>query len=451
VTATNVAPATRRFGALLLLIAVLGLAGRVVYVLAVTRHQEYPPPIGQGTPPSRSFDEIYYVNGADAIVSGEGFKFAQLPGNPRALWEEQGEHPPITSALFVPSRALFDDGQTAMRLTVALAGGLLIVVVGLLGRELAGDRAGLMAAGIAALYPGLWVTDGLLLSETFATLFTTLAVLATYRVLRRASWVMAAAVGVATACAMLARSELALLVPLLAVAIAWPSAVTALRRRLQLAGVTILVAGIVVAPWIVYNLTRFEEPVTLSFSAGGAVDGANCDSTYSGDLLGFWNGLCRPKPEGDGSEIAAERLERGIDYMTDHPGRLPVVVAARLGRLLGVYRTSQVVDLAEAEGRPRAVSLAGLVVSWALIGFGIAGTVRLVRRKIPVLPVLAPVIVVLVSTALTYGSLRFRTPAEPVLVVLGAIGLDRLMVRFGAPDDAPAAAVTPGAPVPVGP
>jgi 4-amino-4-deoxy-L-arabinose transferase-like glycosyltransferase len=428
VTAETEIPATRRFAALLLLVVVLGLTVRVVYVVAVTRHQEYPPPIGQGSPPARSFDEIYYVNGADAIVSGHGFRFAQLPGNPEALWEEQGEHPPLTSLLFAPSRALFDGGETAMRLTVAFAGALLVLVVGLLGRELAGERAGLIAAGIAAFYPGLWITDGLLLSETFATLFAATAVFATYRLLRTGSWWTAVAVGGSAALAMLARAELALLVPLLAVAILWPSLVNNLRRRLQLAGVAVLVAGIVVAPWVISNMTRFEEPVTLSFSAGGAIDGANCDSTYEGDLLGFWNGLCRPTPEGDdGSEIAAKRLERGLDYMTDHPERVPVVVLARLGRLLGVYRTSQVTDLAEAEGRPSGVSLAGLIVSWILVAFGVVGVIALVKRKVPVLPVVTPIIVVLVTTALTYGSLRFRAPAEPVLVVLGAVGIDRLL------------------------
>lgn len=423
------APATRRFAALLLLIAVVGLAGRVGYVMVVTRHQEYPPPVGQGSPPSRSFDEIYYVNGADAIVAGNGYKFAQLPGNPRALWEERGEHPPLTSILFVPAAAITDRGETLMRLTVALAGGLLIVVVGFLGRMLAGDRAGLISAGIAALYPGLWITDGLLLSETFAALFAALAVLATYQVLRRPSWRMTAAVGGATAGAMLCRSELALLAPMLAVAIAWRTAATPMVRRVALGAVSLVVAGLVVLPWVAYNLSRFEDTVTLSFSAGGTIDGANCDSTYSGDLMGFWNGLCRPVPEGDGSEIASVHLERGLDYMGDHLDRLPVVVAARLGRLLGVYRTDQVTELAEAEGRPQAASLAGLVVSWVLMVFAVVGVVALVRRKVPILPVLAPTIVVVTSTALTYGSLRFRAPAEPMLVVLGAIGIARLLDR----------------------
>ena len=44
--------------------------------------------------------------------------------------------------------------------------------LGLLGRELAGARAGLLAAALGAVYPYLWVNDGLILAETFATLGT---------------------------------------------------------------------------------------------------------------------------------------------------------------------------------------------------------------------------------------------------------------------------------------
>jgi asparagine N-glycosylation enzyme membrane subunit Stt3 len=40
-----------------------------------------------------------------------------------------------------------------------------IVVIGLVANRLAGPRAGLLAAGIAAVYPNLWMNDGLVMSE----------------------------------------------------------------------------------------------------------------------------------------------------------------------------------------------------------------------------------------------------------------------------------------------
>ena len=52
----------------------------------------------------------------------------------------------------------------------ALLGIAAVVVIGLLGYRLAGPAAGLVAAGIAAVYPQLWINDGVLLSESIVVL-----------------------------------------------------------------------------------------------------------------------------------------------------------------------------------------------------------------------------------------------------------------------------------------
>ena len=42
----------------------------------------------------------------------------------------------------------------------ALVGTVTVVLVGLLARRVAGERAGLIAAAVAAVYPLLWLADG---------------------------------------------------------------------------------------------------------------------------------------------------------------------------------------------------------------------------------------------------------------------------------------------------
>ena len=94
----------------------------------------------------------------------------------------------------------FDPGGNhllAQRLTMTVFGAGVVLVIGLLGRAVAGDRAGLVAAGIAAVYPNLWINDGLVMSETLATLAVALAILLTYRFIRAPRWSTAAWVGVA--------------------------------------------------------------------------------------------------------------------------------------------------------------------------------------------------------------------------------------------------------------
>jgi hypothetical protein len=48
----------------------------------------------------------------------------------------------------------------------SLLGTASIVFMGLTGREVAGGRAGLVAAALAAVYPNLWAFDGFILSRT---------------------------------------------------------------------------------------------------------------------------------------------------------------------------------------------------------------------------------------------------------------------------------------------
>jgi hypothetical protein len=115
--------------------------------------------------------------------------------------------------------------------------------------------------------------------------------------------------------------------------------------------------------------------------------------------------------------------------MKDHAGRLPVVVLARLGRLLDVYRPwDQGAFISAGEGRhPRATHL-GLVAYWLLVPFAICGALLLRRRREPALAILlTPVVLVLAVGVVTYGSTRFRFAAEPALVVLGAVAVEALL------------------------
>ena len=87
------------------------------------------------------------------------------------------------------------------------------------------------------------------------------------------------AIGPAT----LARAEAFMLVGLLALPLAAVGAGLAGARAGPAgsrwrAGAALLV----MAPWVVANLIRFEEPATLSTQMGPTLEAANCDDTYFG-------------------------------------------------------------------------------------------------------------------------------------------------------------------------
>ncbi len=53
-------------------------------------------------------------------------------------------------------------------------------MIGLVGRRLGGNAVGLVAAGIAAVYPEIWINDGMLLSESMAILMTAIMLYTVY-------------------------------------------------------------------------------------------------------------------------------------------------------------------------------------------------------------------------------------------------------------------------------
>jgi Dolichyl-phosphate-mannose-protein mannosyltransferase len=402
----------RRFWGALAFIAAAAFAGRAVYVVAITQHDN-------------TIDQAYYAMSANSLADGDGFRFVPLPG---AAAQENASHPPLPSAVLA-SVAVVTDSDVVMRLAVALAGAGVVMLAGLVGRTVAGERAGLLAAGIAAVYPNLWVNDGLLLAETFATLCTAALVLLTYRLLRAPNWRNAAGAGLFCGLAMLTRGELALLLPLLVLPAAMTIREMSVARRLRLAAVALLAAIVVLPPWAIYNRTRFERPVVLSTGDGGVLIGANCDGTYSGPRIGLWDGSCNVAVPGDASVLNEARREEAMEYMRGHLDRLPVVMAARVGRIWGAYQPFQMADLAEGDGRPKWVSLSGWAVFWPLAALALWGGLMVRRRNIPLLPLIAPVVVVTLVAAAFYGLLRFRTPAEVSLVVLGGVGADALLAR----------------------
>lgn len=405
----------------LALVALGALVVRVVYVLAAKLDE---PPMG---------DAIYYNGQARALAFGDGFADPFM-GGPTA------EHPPLTAMVLSPVSLVvrvFDadtSGLLAQRFAMVVLGVVVVVLIGLIGRAVAGDRVGLAAAGIAALYPNLWVNDALVMSETIATLTVALAILLAYRYWRTPTTVNVIWLGGACGLAALARAELALLVPL----VVWPMVVIAwradTRRLLAAAGFATLASVVVVSPWVVANLIRFEEPVLFSDNDGLTLCGANTDAVYYGRGTGLWALDCAfiETPPGDRSVRSAALRDEAVDYVSDHLERVPIVVAARVARVWSAWDPAGMVDYNRNEGREPAVSWAGFASFWILVPFAVLGARALRRSRIPVTPLVAQFVLVTITAAAIYGLVRFRVPAEVALVVLAAVPIGTWLDRRAA-------------------
>jgi 4-amino-4-deoxy-L-arabinose transferase-like glycosyltransferase len=352
-----------------------------------------------------------------------------------------------------------------MRVVTAFVGAAGVVAIGLLAGRLAGPRAGVIAAAVAAGYPLLWINDGMLLSESLYVPLVAVALGAAYRFRDRPDGRRALALGALLGLAALVRAEALLLVGLVPPGVLWGLRRELDGRRALALGARAVGAGVVVvAPWLAFNLTRFEHPAYMTSMTGAVLSSGSCDRTFDGDVLGYYancfedhvaaGGLVDGRPpcagpagrqpgcwedDPDGDETVRDRYRTAyaLAYNRDHLARLPVVMLARVGRTWDLYvpelggvdePLGQNVRLNwQLEGRGRRASELGVLLFWALLPLAAVGAVRLRREQVALAPLAAVAVVITLTAAVTIGVTRYRVPLDLVVVVLAAAGIDRLL------------------------
>jgi hypothetical protein len=123
--------------------------------------------------------------------------------------------------------------------------------------------------------------------------------------------------------------------------------------------------------------------------------------------------------------------------MSAHKGELPGIFAARVGRTWGLYRPIQQTRLDIIEGHEIWVSRVALAWYYVLAPSAIVGLVLLRRRKVPIIPLLAPMVVVTTSAIMTFGNTRYRAAAEISLVIGAAVAFVALVDHLTARSEPP--------------
>jgi 4-amino-4-deoxy-L-arabinose transferase-like glycosyltransferase len=373
-----------------------------------------------------SGDAVYYHWQANAIAAGHWFV------DP-FRWMNQGvtvassAHPPLYPLYLSVWSWVGLDSVTAHRLASSLLGVAAVGVVGLLAYRLAGATAGIIAAGIAALYPQLWINDGMVMSESLVVLMATLVLYAAYSFASSPTVRNAVILGLVCGAGTLTRAELALLFPALVIPLALLVKDSAWQQRAKLAVVGCVAGALLVAPWVTFNMLRFEEPTWLSTGTGSALSAASCDAVYYGTKIGYWEACFQgPFPPNtlDESQRDLAPREAANHYIGDHLDRLPVVALARVGRLWSVFKPGQTTTFEwTLESRGRVASWAGLFAYYALVPFALVGLFALKRRSIGIWPIVTMFVITTFAAATTFGVTRYRAPAEAALVLAASIGI----------------------------
>jgi 4-amino-4-deoxy-L-arabinose transferase-like glycosyltransferase len=409
------------FAVRLAVVMMVAFAIRLAYALIVTRHFEY------------GIDAIWYQLQAGYVSNGVGYidPTSFFDGMPQFT----ANFPPLHPLLLALVAEAYDT-ELAFQLAGCVVGTVTVGLVALLGRRVAGEHAGLLAAVLAAASPFLVAADLSLMAEGLYVALVVACVLAAYRALDRPTpgrWIL---LGVLLGAAALTRSEGAFLAAILVLPL-----VVELRARWSvragLAATALICCLAVMMPWFVRNERAMGEPVLLSTNSATLVAGANCDETYSGKALGSWEFECaRSDRFNELGELAYAETARSEawTYAREHWTRLPLVGSARVLRAYGLWNPVDQARVEEIESRWFPWQIAGWVVSVLLLPFAVAGFVLLARRPgLALWPLLAPIVTVTVTILAGWGNQRFRLPAEPVLLIAAAVALEALWNRVHVP------------------
>ena len=313
-----------------------------------------------------------------------------------------------------------------------------VAVCGLAGREIAGRRVGLLAAALAAIYPNVWVHDGMLALRDRGALHHRCAAPLRVPVPARPERVagrVARVSGAASRAWPGPSSVLAL--PLVLAPLVLLRRDRPWRQRLLWLGAGTLATAICITPWLGYNLSRFDRPVYMSDNFGSTLGAANCKATYYGADIGYKNYDCarvlaqhftRTVPHWstlDESERDFVFRKAALTYIKAHKQRVPFEVAARWVRIAGLYHPTQEIDRQHVPAQ--AAGMAGLPPARQLLPDGGPRDHGRGRHAPAVDRHLAAGRDPGDRAALrrgTFAQTRYRAPAEIAFVLAAAVAID---------------------------
>lgn len=425
----RLAPLTNRQRWWLIAIVAVGAVLRVVWALWAA------------TPPIAFRDPSAYQMLGDSLANGDGYSYFTGPGGevpagryPTAYYPPG--YPLFLGALFWLVDLLpFDvDHLSAATMANAALSTLTLPLVFALGRRLNGVTAGLVAAGALAVLPNTIFHTGVVLTESLFLLLLVLMLLLAVptRALTQAPGTLRlVTVGVLFALTALVRPVSLVLLPAF-LFLWWPSSWRVALRR---TAIVLAAAVVVILPWTVRNAITMDSPVLISANLGD-----NLCIGYNDDATGGFTAppaYCDdhkdvPRPQFE-IQRQDENLGDSIDWILDHPSRLPGLVFWR-----GYYTLSDdhdglaaVQDYGDvpwmAPRTERLLAFAADAVYFALLGFALVGVAAVLRgrgdtdrrqRFLVVTMVLS-----IVPPLLTFGDPRFKAPLYPLLALFGAVAL----------------------------
>jgi 4-amino-4-deoxy-L-arabinose transferase-like glycosyltransferase len=242
----------------------------------------------------RNGDALFYQG--QASLNAEGHWFVnpyrylqwvfQTPSQ-TPIYIPSASHPPLTSTLLTVANWI---GLTTFRehsIFLSLVFIATVVLVAVAIKLSGGPKVALVAAGLVATSPYLFVNPSANLAETAVLLTVALLLVALFRLIDQPGPWRAVLVGAAAGLGALSRSELAMMVATVVAPTIWLAVKVPWKSRLLLLGAAAIGFSLVTGPWLVRNQTTFKKSVWFSDQLGVTLIEDNCPMTYSGYYMGW--------------------------------------------------------------------------------------------------------------------------------------------------------------------
>ncbi len=396
----------------------VALAARVVVVLTL----HYVP-----ITDSADFDRIAASLAAHGVFP---HSLIDPAGGPSAL--RPPAFPLLLAALYkVVGLAPVSRRWEAGLLLEAVLGTLSVGLVFLIARRLWSRGIALACALVAALWPPLVMVGTSLMSEPLFTALTLAAVLAALvhrDSVHRLRWALAT--GILCGGAALSRGNgVVLVVPL--GFLVWTERPRLSWRALQAPAAMLAAFVLALVPWTVRDAVVLHAFEPVSTETGYALAGTyNPYVAAGGRFPAMWVPpvpeevqALRQDPHLNEAQLGGRMASDGLHYIRAHPAYVAKVAFWNSLRMFGL--TGSRFELFSARYEPYPPWLASLstYVSWGLALLALGGLLSGALRRAP--PALWGVpLAILVSVVFFYGSVRYRSPADPLLIMLAVLGMD---------------------------
>ncbi|MBO0699448.1 MAG: glycosyltransferase family 39 protein [Zavarzinella sp.] len=418
-------PARRRA----LLVAGIVLVGLVARVGAAAW-------LGLNKAPEPGSDQSEYDAYAWNLAQGNGYRGPSPDvADPNHL---TAYRPPLPSVLMAAIYAVAGHRYDAVRLVHCLLGAASVWLTYRIGRRAYGEAVGLLAAAGYAVYPVAVLQSGDILSEPLGVFLFLLFLDVCLAFGREGTWATAIGSGVVFGLALLTRANYVVMIPLFAV---W--AVVQFRgrpRMLLRAAAMLLIAGLVMTPWVVRNYRVFGEFIPFSTMGGSALlQGNNRLVVTQPPLYGYSVWDTQIDEYREGLQSAGDELERdrrakafAVEWLKENPDKWGFLLWQKFIRSWTPY----------LKDNPSAAHRMMYLATWgpilALFGVALIPTlVRSLKTRDPTWLLHLAVLHYVLNSVVFFANIRYRAPVDPICIVLAAWTVAQVSRRIWRPASDP--------------